>query len=120
MKTRVAEINGEAILVFRAENDDASQRIIRDEDSSFQPVVRGCSGLLRADGRPLWDVTSMRGDGLQPALRMYITPFITARVSPPLAAATSGRRNRRLDIGPFVIGQVAREPRQGTRALSGR
>jgi hypothetical protein len=56
------KINGEAILVFRAENDDAAQRIIREEDSGRQPVVRGCSGLLRADGRPLWDGTSMKGD----------------------------------------------------------
>jgi hypothetical protein len=27
---------------------------------------------------------------------------------PPFAAATSGGRDQRLDIGPFVIGQVAR------------
>jgi hypothetical protein len=58
MKTYVAEVDGEAILAFRAENDDAADRIIRDEESGFQVVVRGYSGLLRVDGRPLWDGTS--------------------------------------------------------------
>jgi hypothetical protein len=58
VKTYVAEIDGDAILAFRAENDDAAERIIGEEDGGFQIVVRGYSGLLRADGRPLWDGTS--------------------------------------------------------------
>jgi hypothetical protein len=55
MKSYVAEIDGEAILIFRAKNDDHARRIICDEDSGFQTVVRGYSGLTRADGRALWD-----------------------------------------------------------------
>jgi hypothetical protein len=58
MKTYVAEVDGEAILAFRAEDDDAAERIICEQDGGFQIVVRGCSGLLRADGRPLWDGSS--------------------------------------------------------------
>jgi hypothetical protein len=61
MKTYVAEINGEAILAFRAENDDAAQRIICDENGGFRMVVRGYSGLMRADGRVLWDGISFIG-----------------------------------------------------------
>jgi hypothetical protein len=55
MKTYAAEIDGEAILAFRAESDDAAERIIDQEDGGFQIVVRGYSGLFRVDGRPLWD-----------------------------------------------------------------
>ncbi len=55
MKTYVAEVDGEAILVFRAADDEAAQNILCEEDGGFQLVARGYSGLLRADGRPLWD-----------------------------------------------------------------
>jgi hypothetical protein len=58
MKTYVAEIDGEAILAFRAADDEAAQSIICDENGGFQIVVRGYSGLLRADGRVLWNGTS--------------------------------------------------------------
>jgi hypothetical protein len=58
MKTPVAEVDGEAILAFRAQNDDAAERIIGEEDGGFQIVVRGYSGLLLVDRRPLWDGTS--------------------------------------------------------------
>jgi hypothetical protein len=58
MKTYVAEIDGEAILAFRAENDEAARRIIGEEDAGLEFVLRGYSGLLRADGRVLWDGTS--------------------------------------------------------------
>jgi hypothetical protein len=58
MKTYVAEIDGEAILAFRAENDDVAERITCEEDGGFQLVVRGYSGLLRGDGHPLWNGTS--------------------------------------------------------------
>jgi hypothetical protein len=50
----------------------------------------------------------MKGDGLQPVLRMYHAVHHRPHVRPPLAAATSCRRDKRLDIGSFVIGQVAR------------
>jgi hypothetical protein len=55
MKTYVAEVDGQAILVFRAADDEAAQNILCEEDGGFQLVARGYSGLLRADGRPLWD-----------------------------------------------------------------
>jgi hypothetical protein len=55
MKTFVAEVNGEAILVFRAVDEEAARTILYEEDGGFQLVARGYSGLLRADGRPLWD-----------------------------------------------------------------
>jgi hypothetical protein len=58
MKTYVAEIAGEAILAFRAEDDEAARSIVCEEGGGFQLVVRGYSGLLRPDGRPLWDGTS--------------------------------------------------------------
>jgi hypothetical protein len=58
MKTYVAEIDGEAILAFRAEDDDAAERIIGEEEGGLHIVVSGYSGLLRADGRPLWDGTN--------------------------------------------------------------
>jgi hypothetical protein len=49
MKTNVVEIDGEAILAFRPQDDETARRIIL-EDSGFQIVVRGYSGLRRADG----------------------------------------------------------------------
>jgi hypothetical protein len=58
MKTYVVEIDGEAILAFRADNDEAAQRIICEEDAGLQFVLRGYSGLLRADGRVMWNGTS--------------------------------------------------------------
>jgi hypothetical protein len=35
MKTYVAEIDGEAVLAFRAEDDDAAQCLIYGEDRGF-------------------------------------------------------------------------------------
>jgi hypothetical protein len=58
MKTYVAEIAGEAILAFRAEDDAAARSIVCEERGGLQLVVRGYSGLLRPDGRPLWDGAS--------------------------------------------------------------
>jgi hypothetical protein len=55
MKTYVAEVDGEAILVFRAVDEEAARNILYEENGGFQLVARGYSGLLRADGRPLWD-----------------------------------------------------------------
>jgi hypothetical protein len=51
--TYVAEIDAEAILAFRAEDDEAARRFL--SGSRFQHIVRGYSGLLRFDGRVLWD-----------------------------------------------------------------
>jgi hypothetical protein len=55
MKTYVAEIDGEAILAFRAQDDENARHIKSEKDSGFQIVVCGYSDLLRADGRVLWN-----------------------------------------------------------------
>jgi hypothetical protein len=41
MKTYVAEVDGEAILVFRALDDTAAGNILCEEDGGFQLVARG-------------------------------------------------------------------------------
>jgi hypothetical protein len=69
MRTYVAEVDGEAILAFRAEDDDAAERIICEEDGGLQIVVRGYSGLLRADdSRSVigTDAVSAQQDDLSP------------------------------------------------------
>jgi hypothetical protein len=58
MKTYVAEIKGEAILAFRAEDDDDAQEVVHEDNGGLQLGLNGFSGLLRADGRALWDGTS--------------------------------------------------------------
>jgi hypothetical protein len=55
MKTYVAEINGEAIVAFRATGDDDANAIVNDENGELQQVLNGFSQLFRADGSPLWD-----------------------------------------------------------------
>ena len=52
MKTYVAEINGEAVMAFRAEDDDAALRIVNEEGGGLRS---GLYDVLRADGNPLWD-----------------------------------------------------------------
>jgi hypothetical protein len=52
MKTYVAEINGEAIVAFRAEDDDAALGLVNEKDGGLQS---GLYDVLRADGPPLWD-----------------------------------------------------------------
>ena len=52
MKIYVAEINGEAIMAFRAEDDVGALTIVNEENGGFQ---LGLSEVVRADGRPLWD-----------------------------------------------------------------
>jgi hypothetical protein len=113
---RVAEINGQTIFVFRAENDDAAQRIIRDKHSGFNP----CPWMFRPSAcrqTPTVARPQYEGDGL-PAGAQDVHHDVHHRphVRPPLAAATSGRRDQRLDVGPFVMRQVARELR---RSFSG-
>jgi hypothetical protein len=55
LKTYVAEINGEAIIAFRAEDDDDAYAIVNEENGGLQLGLSGFSGMLRADGRVLWD-----------------------------------------------------------------
>lgn len=52
MKTYVAEINGEAILAFRAETDDDARQKMNGE---IQRDRNGFAGLLRENGEVLWD-----------------------------------------------------------------
>jgi hypothetical protein len=55
MKTYVAEINGEAVVAFRAMDDDDAWDIVSDEDGDLQQSLNESSGMVRADGSPLWD-----------------------------------------------------------------
>jgi hypothetical protein len=55
MKTYVAEINGEAIVAFRAEDDDEAQQMVDEQDGDVQVGLNGFSGLLRENGDVLWD-----------------------------------------------------------------
>src|SRR5262249_22217790 len=55
MKTYVAEINGEAILAFRAMDDDDAHDMVNDEDSELRQSLDESSRVVREDGSPLWD-----------------------------------------------------------------
>jgi hypothetical protein len=55
MKTYVAEINGEAVVAFRAMDDDDAHDMVSDEDGDLQQSLNESSGIVRADGSPLWD-----------------------------------------------------------------
>lgn len=55
MKTYVAEINGEAVVAFRAMDDDDAHDMVSDEDGDLQQSLSESSGMVRADGSPLWD-----------------------------------------------------------------
>jgi hypothetical protein len=55
MKTYVAEINGEAVMAFRALDDDDAHDLVSDEDGDLQQSLNEASGVVREDGSPLWD-----------------------------------------------------------------
>jgi hypothetical protein len=55
MKTYVAEINSEAVMAFRAADDDDANDMVSDEDGELQESLNEDSGVVRADGSPLWD-----------------------------------------------------------------
>jgi hypothetical protein len=55
MKTYVAEINGEAVMAFRALDADDAHDMVSDEDGDLQQSLNESSGVVRADGSPLWD-----------------------------------------------------------------
>jgi len=52
MKIYVAEINGEAIMAFPAEDDGSAFGIVNEKNGGFQ---LGLSDVVRANGKPLWD-----------------------------------------------------------------
>jgi hypothetical protein len=55
MKTYVAEINGEAVMAFRAMDDDDAQDMVTDEDGDVLQSLDASACIVRADGSPLWD-----------------------------------------------------------------
>jgi hypothetical protein len=55
MKTFVAVIGGEAIMAFRAEDEEEAYAKVQDENEGICLGLNGGTGVLRADGRPLWD-----------------------------------------------------------------
>jgi hypothetical protein len=55
MKTYVVEINGEAIMAFRALDDDDAHDLASDEDGELRQSLSEDSGVVREDGSPLWD-----------------------------------------------------------------
>jgi hypothetical protein len=52
MKTYVACIGEEAVLAFRAENDDDAHAMIDDEEGSIRSDLKA---LVGTDEKPLWD-----------------------------------------------------------------
>jgi hypothetical protein len=52
MKTYVATIGGNAVMAFRAEDDDQALAIIDDPDGSMRSDLQA---LVGADGKALWD-----------------------------------------------------------------
>ena len=52
MKTYVACIGGEAVLAFRAEDDDEARAMIDDQEGGIRSDLKA---LVGADGKPLWD-----------------------------------------------------------------
>jgi hypothetical protein len=55
LKTYVAEIHGEAVMAFRAVDDDDANDIVNDEDGDLRQSLDESSGMVRTDGSPLWD-----------------------------------------------------------------
>ena len=52
MKTYVACIGEEAVLAFRAEEDDEARAMIDDQEGGIRSDLKA---LVGADGKPLWD-----------------------------------------------------------------
>jgi len=55
MRTYVAEIDGEALIAFRAESDNDAYHIVNETNGDLQLGLNGFSGVVRVDGNPLWD-----------------------------------------------------------------
>jgi len=52
LKTYVACVGGEAVLAFRAEDDDEARAMIDDQEGGMRSDLKA---LVGADGKPLWD-----------------------------------------------------------------
>ncbi len=55
LKTYVAVINGEAVMAFRALDDEDAHDMVSDEDGDVRQSLEESSGIVREDGSPLWD-----------------------------------------------------------------
>jgi hypothetical protein len=55
LKTYVAVINGEAVMAFRALDDEDAHEMVSDEDGDVRQGLEESSGIVREDGSPLWD-----------------------------------------------------------------
>ena len=55
MRTYVAEINGEALIAFRAKGDNEAYDIVNEKNGNLQLGLNGFSGVVRPDGSALWD-----------------------------------------------------------------
>jgi hypothetical protein len=55
MKTYVAVIGGEALLAFRAEDDEQAQAIAGDDEGDVRTALLE---VVRVEGTPLWDGSS--------------------------------------------------------------
>jgi hypothetical protein len=55
MKTYVASIGGNAVLAFRAEDDDNARAMIDDQEGGIRSDLKA---LVGAEGNPLWDEKS--------------------------------------------------------------
>src|SRR5260370_7851095 len=88
MKIYVAEINGEAIMAFRAEDDVGALAFVNEENGAFQ---LGLSDVVRTDGKPLWDRESTISPRLAPAaghdqcLKALNAADLNVYLIPPLA-----------------------------------
>jgi hypothetical protein len=52
MKTYVASIGGNAVLAFRAQDDENARAMIDDQEGGMRSDLKA---LVGADGKPLWD-----------------------------------------------------------------
>jgi len=52
MRTYIAEINGEAVIAFRAEADDEAYGIVNETNGGLQLGLNGLNGVVRVDGTP--------------------------------------------------------------------
>ena len=55
MRTYVAEINGEALIAFRAKGDNEAYDIVNEKNGDLRRGLNGFNGLVRPDGSPLWN-----------------------------------------------------------------
>jgi hypothetical protein len=55
MRTYVAEINGEALIAFRAKGDNEAYDIVNENNGDLQLGLNGFSEVVRPDRSPLWN-----------------------------------------------------------------